>query len=91
MVLARESSILEKAFQIVMIASGSQWMKALYDQKRKEEATLYFMQNGAYTKGLNEGAEKTARETAQNLKSMGLPAEQIMQATGLSLEIIEKL
>jgi predicted transposase/invertase (TIGR01784 family) len=91
MVLARESSILEKAFQIVMIASGSQWMKALYDQKRKEEATLYYMQNGAYTQGISEGAEKKARETARKFKAMGLSAAQIAEGTGLSADEIEEL
>lgn len=87
MVLARESSILEKAFQILMIASGSQRMKAIYDEKRKEEATLYFMQNRAYTQGRDE----KARETAQKMKTEGMIIVDITKYTELSPEVIEEL
>ncbi len=41
--------------------------------------------------GLAKGMEKGILKTAQNLKSMGLSFEQISQATGLSVEEIEKL
>jgi predicted transposase/invertase (TIGR01784 family) len=42
-------------------------------------------------KGLEEGMAKEKLEIARNLKTMGLPSESISQATGLTLEQIEKL
>jgi predicted transposase YdaD len=42
-------------------------------------------------KGLEEGMAKEKLEIARNLKTMGLPSESISQATGLTLEEIEKL
>ena len=38
-----------------------------------------------------EGAQKKNLENAQNLKKLGVSTEIIMQATGLTLEEIEKL
>ena len=45
----------------------------------------------AYKDGLEEGALQKALETARNLFSFNLSLEQIMQATGLPLETVEKL
>ena len=42
-------------------------------------------------KGLKKGKEETLRQIALNMKSMGIPSEQIMQATGLSLDEINSL
>ena len=42
-------------------------------------------------KGRVEGREEEKLEIARNLKTMGLPSESISQATGLTLEEIEKL
>ncbi len=41
------------------------------------------------TAGLAEGEAKGRRETAKNLKAMGLSVEQIIFATGLSYEEIQ--
>lgn len=41
--------------------------------------------------GLAEGERKKQLEVARNLKKMGLSSEMIMQATGISVEEIEKL
>ena len=40
--------------------------------------------------GIAEGARQKARETAQNLLSMGLSIDTIAQATGLPIQEIEK-
>ena len=45
----------------------------------------------AREEGLAEGELKKARETAVKLKTMGLAQEQIANATGLSIEEVEKL
>ena len=42
-------------------------------------------------KGLAEGEHQTNMATAQNLIQMGLSDEQIAQATGLSIDLVESL
>lgn len=42
-------------------------------------------------KGIAEGEQRKRLEIAKNLKSMGLPPENIMQATGLTIEEINNL
>jgi predicted transposase/invertase (TIGR01784 family) len=44
-----------------------------------------------WEKGREDGWEKGRRETAKNLKEMGLPVEQIAVATGLDPETIGTL
>lgn len=41
--------------------------------------------------GLKQGLERGREEIARNLKNMGLPVEQIIQASGLLPEVVEKL
>ena len=41
--------------------------------------------------GLQRGLQRGIRTTAKNLLALGLPIEKIAQATGLSIEEIEKL
>ena len=42
-------------------------------------------------RGLQKGLQKGIRTTAKNFLALGLPIEKIAQATGLSIEEIEKL
>jgi predicted transposase/invertase (TIGR01784 family) len=64
----------------------------------KEAFRAYQMREMAmsdWTSGINhakrEGRLEVKREIARNLKKIGVPFEQIAQATGLSVEEIEKL
>ncbi|MBQ4553939.1 MAG: hypothetical protein IJA53_02415 [Spirochaetaceae bacterium] len=41
--------------------------------------------------GVAQGAEQAKIETARNLLNMNLSLEQVVQGTGLSLEIVEQL
>ena len=41
--------------------------------------------------GIAQGAEQAKIETARNLLNMNLSLEQVVQGTGLSLEIVEQL
>ena len=45
----------------------------------------------AYDKGKKEGLTQKAVETAENLLKMGLSAEQIVEATKLTLEQVQSL
>ena len=44
-----------------------------------------------YEEGIAQGAEQAKIETARNLLNMNLSLEQVVQGTGLSLEIVEEL
>ena len=59
-------------------------------KKGLEEGMAKGMEKGL-AKGRVEGREEEKLEIARNLKTMGLPSESISQATGLTLEEIEKL
>lgn len=63
-------------------------------EKGMEKGMAKGMKEGM-EKGMKEGMEKGAyrkqQEIALNLKSIGVPIEQIMQGTGLSIEEIEQL
>ena len=43
------------------------------------------------SQGIEQGAKQKAIETAQNLLAMNLSLDNIAQATGLSVEMLEKL
>ena len=47
--------------------------------------------NDGITLGIAQGAEQAKIETARNLLNMNLSLEQVVQGTGLSLEIVEEL
>jgi predicted transposase/invertase (TIGR01784 family) len=47
--------------------------------------------NHAREEGIQEGMQKGIQETARNLKKLGIPAEQIAQGTGLSVDDIARL
>lgn len=45
----------------------------------------------AVEQATEKGKAEGKLETAKNLRSMGLPVEQIVRATGLSLEEVQRL
>ena len=47
--------------------------------------------NDGIAQGIAQGAEQAKIETARNLLNMNLSLEQVVQGTGLSLEIVEEL
>ncbi|MBQ4554881.1 MAG: hypothetical protein IJA53_07220 [Spirochaetaceae bacterium] len=47
--------------------------------------------NDGIVLGISQGAEQKAIETARNFLSMNLSPEQVVQGTGLPLEIVEQL
>ena len=73
--------------------------RAEYDARVKQLNDMRAAQSVKYNEGLAEGekigiekGEKNAKiETAKNLLKMGLSAEQIVQATGLSVDEISNL
>ena len=80
-------SVFEKLEQIVDIASLSKEERMKYDESIKQYRDTIAVMNGQYESGMKE---KT-KEIAKNLKSMGLPYEQISTVTGLPIDEIKNL
>ena len=57
----------------------------IYEEGRNDGIALGISQ------GIAQGAEQAKIETARNLLNMNLSLEQVVQGTGLSLEIVEEL
>ena len=77
--------------------SQEKYKEYLADMKNERDILFFTKEREieARIQGLNEGLEKGLEEgrrsVAASLKSMGLPLEQIVQATGLSIDTINSL
>ena len=65
----------------------------IYEEGRTEGIAQGISQGIAQgiAQGISQGAEQKAIETARNLLRMNLSLEQVVQGTGLPLEIVEQL
>ena len=72
---------------------GEEVMKSLLNITREEYIAIRLesAQEIGYEKGLAKGREEEKLETARKFKTMGLSLTQISEATGLSIEELEKL
>jgi len=82
-----QDAVFKRLASIAEIAAMSEKQRLEYDESlRKYRDTLSVME-GQYQEGIAQGILKTAR----NLKQMGMPVSDIIKATGLSPDEIEKL
>ena len=58
---------------------------------RSDYLAVNIRETDIYEEGRTKGAEQKAIETARNFLSMNLSPEQVVQGTGLPLEIVEQL
>ena len=66
--------------------------KAKLNEKFKGDyLAMNIRETDIYEEGIAQGAEQAKIETARNLLNMNLSLEQVVQGTGLSLEIVEEL
>ena len=90
-----QDSVFAKLEKIVDIASLSKEERMKYDESIKQYRDTIAVMNGQYeegmAKGKSEGERNKALEIAKNLKSMGLPYEQISTVTGLPIDEIKNL
>ena len=63
-----------------------QYQKDMYDERRFKGEM-----DAAFNEGVEKGIEQNKVETAKNFKNLGVAVEVIAQATGLSVEEVEKL
>ena len=96
-------AVFEKLEKIVDIASLTKEEREKYDESikvyRDQLVTIAYAREEGMEKGMQEGMEKGREEgekkkqleIARNLKSLNLPIETIMKATGLSVEELSEL
>lgn len=86
-----QQRIFDKLFKTAEVANFDEVQRAQYEESLK----VYRDWNNVMTRrekiSHDKGREERAMEIAANLKQIGLPLEQITQATGLSAEEITKL
>ena len=103
---SREEGIKE-AMDELSVLSMDKATRAEYEARIKELNDFHAVKTTSYKEGMEKGREegikegvekgkaegerKKAIETAKNLLKMGLPIEQVAQATGLSVEEISEL
>jgi len=80
------------AYYTITASSEFREKERLYAKARHDEAqALYHAEQKGIEKGLQKGRQEERLEMARKLKSMGLPFDQISQATELSHSEIERL
>ena len=77
--------------QIVDIAAMSKEDRMKYDESIKVYRDRLAVMEFERLKGVEEGRAETNLNVIRNLKQMGLAPEFIAQATGLSVEEVERL
>jgi len=92
---AAQDSVFQKLASIAEVASLNQEERRQYDENIRAYRDTNIVMEGQYLEGKKKGrAEGRAEEKtsiAKSLKSMGLSIDDIVKATGLSKEEIEKL
>jgi predicted transposase/invertase (TIGR01784 family) len=89
---AEKNPIIKEAYCKLQEMSEDEETRMVYEARLKAQRDEYSRIQGALREGRQEGIEKGSKEKAigiaQNLKNFGMPIEQIVLATGLSLEEI---
>ena len=90
-----QNEVYTRIFSACEIAGFPEDKRIKYEQEMNDEKRLRSEYNTARRMGLEEGLEKgreeSRLESARKLKQMGVAAEIIAEATGLSIEEICKL
>ena len=90
-----QNEVYTRIFSACEIAGFPEDKRIKYEQEMNDEKRLRSEYNTARRMGLEEGLEKGREEarleSARKLKQMGVAAEIIAEATGLSIEKICKL
>ncbi len=99
----QSDEIIVRAFKELERVNADEQMRAILEQRDKEERSRITELNAALKKGREEGREEGLAEgrvegrdeergsVARNMLGMGLDISLISQATGLPIEVIEKM
>jgi predicted transposase/invertase (TIGR01784 family) len=77
-----DQSILMAQTKLEVIARNPELLRA-YERYEKAASD--------WTSSINGARREGKQEVARNLKAMGMPIEEIVQATGLTRDIVERL
>lgn len=90
-----QNEIFQRLASIGNIASLSPEERRSYEIDLKRARDMYsqlkYASDEGRAVGLAEGRIEGYKETARNLKRMGLPLEQIQEATGLDMEYLRSI
>ena len=86
-----QKSVFKKLEQIVDIASMSKADRIKYDESIKKYRDTLAVMSGQWLEGKEEGLQEGIAKVAKNMKTKGMPYEQITAVTGLSEETIKSL
>lgn len=92
---ALKDQVFEHLARLASVANLSEENRIAYDKAldryRVSEIVNEDIRKEGIKEGIKAGEKKKQEDIAHNLKNMGMPAESIHQATGLSVEEISKL
>jgi predicted transposase/invertase (TIGR01784 family) len=71
--------------------SGDERVRTEYEMRQKAWRDRMSQNEGYYLDGVQKGRQESMLEIAQKMKKQGIPANQIVELTDLSLEEIAKL
>ena len=86
-----QESLFKKLEQIDDIASMSKADRIKYDESIKKYRDTLAVMSGKWLEGKEEGLQKGIAKVAKNIKTKGMPYEQIAALTGLAEETIKSL
>jgi predicted transposase/invertase (TIGR01784 family) len=89
--LARKNPMIREAYSKLQVMSEDEATRMLYEARLKAQRDDYSRMQGAHQEGHREGLEEGVKKVARNLKAIGMPIGQIVQATGLTGEQINEL
>ena len=88
---AAQSAVFKKLESIADVGGMTRAERLQYDEALKKYRDTISVFEGVRMEGREEGRKEGLRQTARNLKSMGLGIADIQKATGLSEEEIRDL
>ena len=88
---AAQSAVFKKLESIADVGAMTRAERLQYDEALKKYRDTISVFEGVRMEGRAEGRKEGLRQTAHNLKSMGLGIADIQKATGLSEEEIRDL
>jgi predicted transposase/invertase (TIGR01784 family) len=86
-----QESLFKKLEQIDDIASMSKADRIKYDESIKKYRDTLAVMSGQWLEGKEEGLQEGIAKVAKNMKTKGMPYEQIAALTGLAEETIKSL
>lgn len=88
---AAQNSVFERLQHIADISALSKEERLKYDEAIKKYRDTLCVMEGAEMKGRAEGEHAKAVKIAKNLKTMGLSKQDIIKATGLTLNDFDNI